>query len=185
MNRNAPVLISSMARRTSSGQALVEFALILPLLTIFLFGIIQFGFLYAGQIGLTNAAREAARYASVLQTGSTSTASANGGSTYTELTTKYLQRAVPGYGSTGLVTTGAGRTAVCYLWYQNPDGASYSVRVRVQIQYRHPLFIPLVGTLVDGLDGSVDNRFRLGASEEMRVENTPLSPPDPGFAPCP
>ena len=57
-------------RRTDSerGQALTEFALVAPLLFLILFGIIQLGFLFGGQNGLTNAAREAARYASTLPT---------------------------------------------------------------------------------------------------------------------
>ena len=45
------------------GQAMVEFALVLPLLLTLLCGIIDFGWLYYNQITLNNAAREGARYA--------------------------------------------------------------------------------------------------------------------------
>ena len=45
------------------GQAMVEFALVLPLLIALLCGIIDFGWLYYNQITLSNAAREGARYA--------------------------------------------------------------------------------------------------------------------------
>ena len=50
-------------RRKESGQALVEFALVLPILLALLCGIIDFGWIYYNQITLTNAAREGARYA--------------------------------------------------------------------------------------------------------------------------
>ncbi len=52
-------------RKNECGQALVEFALILPLLLMLLLGIIQFGFIFNGQITLTSAAREGARLAVV------------------------------------------------------------------------------------------------------------------------
>jgi Flp pilus assembly protein TadG len=174
------------ARRNAvRGQTLAEFALIFPVLLLFLFGIIQFGILYGGQIGLVNAAREAARYAAVLQTGSSTTASAFQTETYDELTSKFLPRSVVGYGAANLVTSGADRTAVCYFSRSNADGTSFSVFVRVQVQYRHPLLIPIVGNIVDGIDGTPDQAFRLGASEEMRVEN-PLISSDPGGLPsCP
>jgi len=45
------------------GQAMVEFALVLPILLLLLCGIIDFGWLYYNQITLNNAAREGARYA--------------------------------------------------------------------------------------------------------------------------
>src|SRR6476469_3301297 len=47
------------------GQALVEFALVLPVLVILLLSIIQFAFIFAAQTGVTNAVREAARLAAV------------------------------------------------------------------------------------------------------------------------
>jgi Flp pilus assembly protein TadG len=46
---------------SESGAALVEFAIVLPLLLLFLFGIIEFGFLLFNKAMLTNAAREGAR----------------------------------------------------------------------------------------------------------------------------
>ena len=49
--------------RHEKGQALVEFALVLPVLLVILCGIIDFGWLYYNQITLNNAAREGARYA--------------------------------------------------------------------------------------------------------------------------
>jgi len=52
-------------RRSDRGVALVEFALVAPILFLLVLGIIEFGFLYNGYITLTGAAREGARIAVV------------------------------------------------------------------------------------------------------------------------
>ena len=54
-----------MAGRGEDGAAAVEFALLLPLLVVLLFGFIQFGAAFNTRIQATNAAREAARLAVV------------------------------------------------------------------------------------------------------------------------
>jgi Flp pilus assembly pilin Flp len=54
-----------MARRDQQGAAAVEFALLLPLLVLLLFGMIEFGLAFNSRIQATNAAREAARRAVV------------------------------------------------------------------------------------------------------------------------
>jgi Flp pilus assembly protein TadG len=51
----------------ANGQSMVEFALILPFLVAFLFGIIELGILINIYTSLTNTAREAARAASIYQ----------------------------------------------------------------------------------------------------------------------
>jgi Flp pilus assembly pilin Flp len=51
--------------RGQEGAAAVEFALLLPLLVLLLFGFIQFGLAFNTRIQATNAAREAARLAVV------------------------------------------------------------------------------------------------------------------------
>jgi Flp pilus assembly pilin Flp len=54
-----------VASRGESGAAAVEFALLLPLLVLLLFGFIHFGMAFNARIQATNAAREAARTAVV------------------------------------------------------------------------------------------------------------------------
>ncbi|MCF0109855.1 MAG: pilus assembly protein [Erysipelotrichaceae bacterium] len=49
--------------KDEEGQAMVEFALVLPILLMVLCAIIDFGWLYYNSISLKNAAREGARYA--------------------------------------------------------------------------------------------------------------------------
>lgn len=143
------------------GQGLVEFALILPLLVVMFFGIIQFGFLFGGQIALVNAVREATRYAS------TSPVNSNPTSQIMDA----VARGVPGY--TGAATP----PSYSYCYYPDPLLSSgvqtYSARIRIAVTYGHPLFVPLVGSLVDGIDGTSDNKFTATVREEMRVESLP------------
>lgn len=49
-------------RRSEQGATAVEFALVLPILTTLVFGIISFGIIFAQQLSLGNAARQGARF---------------------------------------------------------------------------------------------------------------------------
>ncbi len=51
--------------KDEKGQAMVEMALVLPILLLLLCGILDFGWLFYNQLSLNNAAREGARYAVV------------------------------------------------------------------------------------------------------------------------
>jgi Flp pilus assembly pilin Flp len=55
----------ALGQRDQDGAAAVEFALLLPLLVLLLFGLIQFGLAFNTKIQATNAAREGARMAVV------------------------------------------------------------------------------------------------------------------------
>ncbi len=189
------VIRPGTAHATDRGQALPEFALIAPLFFLVILGIIQLGLLFSGQNGLTNAAREAARYASTLPTpnmtvaGTCAATSTNAGRIYQRLTTVSLPQYVAAF-QAGNVTSGAGPLSGCATWalsgtgtgvayctQPNGDG-TYGVRVRAAVVYRHPLFIPLVGRLF-----SATNTWQLGATEEMRVEG-PNRPSAGGFPAC-
>lgn len=52
-------------REGKRGQSLVEFALVLPLLVLLLYGLAEFGFLLYAHVQVTNAAREGARAGSL------------------------------------------------------------------------------------------------------------------------
>ncbi len=51
-------------RRDERGASAVEFAIILPVLMVLIFGIIDYGFFFFDSIGLRQGSREAARQAS-------------------------------------------------------------------------------------------------------------------------
>jgi Flp pilus assembly protein TadG len=157
--------------RPASGQAMAEFALILPIALLVLFGIIQFGFLFASQIGMVNALRETVRYASTSQVSDSAAAATAKTNVCGYLSGQALAK-MPGYESAFL-----GPSTVSYVSYTDPHGGTptYSVRLTVYAEYRHLLLVPLVNVILDGLDGSGDGRFRLSATEAMRVENPQIS----------
>lgn len=160
-----------LVRTRSCGQALTEFALVVPLLLTFLLGIIQFGFLFGSHIGLTNATREIARYAS--------TAIINQSTMLTDQINTVMPRSVPAYDPAFATVT------TSYCWYSDPGTPmTYSYRVMISATYRHPLWIPLVGELVDQIDGTDDSRFRTGAVEEMRLETPDSNILLLGVTPC-
>lgn len=75
-------MMSGVRRRPSQrnhqeGAALVEFALVLPLLLVLVMGIIDFGLYFYNDLLLTQAARDAVRYASVGDSGRAGTTIAN------------------------------------------------------------------------------------------------------------
>lgn len=161
------------------GQALAEFALILPILMLLVTGLLQFGVLLSGQIAFVNGVREAARYGSVLQTATGPQATANGAMVNTRLT-EVLDAGMPGY-VPGLLV-GA---KTCYVEYINPGSSpqTWSVQLTVSAGYRHELFLPIISSILDPLDGAADGFFQLYASEIFRVENPPLTASDPNLVP--
>lgn len=78
--------MSGIRSRTERGASLVEFALVLPVLCLFLFGIIQFGIVFDRQQSINSAAREGARI----------------GSLETATLRMITERAVSAYGTSGL-----------------------------------------------------------------------------------
>jgi TadE-like protein len=174
------LLFRRSKRADRRGQAMAEFALVLPLALLVLFGIIQFGFLFASQIGFVNALREAARYASTSPVNDNTTADFTGG-----VVCDYLLGSPPDFVGSGAMNkmpgyepAFAGPASVTYVSYPDPHQGTtptYSVKLTIYAEYRHLLLVPLVNVILDGLDGTGDSRFRLGASETMRVENPLLT----------
>jgi len=152
------------------GQALPEFALVAPVLLLVLFGIIQFGFMLGAYVGMTNGAREAARYASTVPT-------ATATQVKSELTARALPKAVPGFRAANV---NVNLTTVSFCAYPNLNSdpvafPSYSVKVRITAVYRNPLFVPFISVIIDGLDGVNDGALAATVTEEMRVENPRLT----------
>ena len=197
--------------RRSRGQALVEFSLILmPLMLIFM-GILQFGLLFGSQLGLINSTREGARYGATLITdgsalGSSTTSGTpiynvfcytlgmdgNGAACSIGGVTQAgtLGRAMPAYNKANVCLTsggvcGSAVTSVGYCYYANPDGSTYSMRLNVTVAYRHPLMLPLISSIVDGIDGgTTDNALTVTTGEQFRVEGPGLTAAPAGISQC-
>ena len=157
-------------RSGDRGQALVEFSLILIPLALLLLGMIQLATIFSTQIGITNAARDAARLASVLTVTNPVDAAAGAQDVYDKLTTDLLPANVSNF-SSSLLVPGSGGTQVCYL---ETTTAPYSasnpgVIARVKVVYRHALFVPLIGGILDGIDGTPNDGLHVGTSIDVPV----------------
>lgn len=170
-------------RRKDRGQALVEFALVAPILFLLLFSVIQLGLLFGAQNGLVNGVREAARRAATYRVAETTFVD---GSLTTTICAnvrdeleEQLSRAMPGF-EWANVTGG-----LTYRYTQNPDSATWFLTADINVSYRHPLYVPLVSFFFDASDGSIDNALELTAREQMRIENPPQNPPAGSSEACP
>jgi Flp pilus assembly protein TadG len=63
MGHNMKKLIKKI--KNEKGQSIVEFAIVLPVLMLFLCGIIDFGWFFSGKVAINNCSREGARFAVV------------------------------------------------------------------------------------------------------------------------
>src|SRR5690606_3704871 len=88
-----------IGRRRMAGVAAVEFALVVPLLLVILFGIIDFSFMLYDKAMLTNAAREGARAGIVLRE--------------TRLTAGQVEAVAHDYCQTRMIRLGGGDGADC------------------------------------------------------------------------
>ena len=155
------------------GQALVEFALVAPIFFLMLFGIIQLGLVFAGQNALVNGVRETARYAAPYRVVDASGAASTCSTVQSKLT-DVLKGSLIGFNAANLIPT------ITYTWVQStmPLDTSWYVTVTVHAEYKFPLYVPLVGNFMDGMDGINDGNLRLSAQEVMRIENDPLATGD-------
>lgn len=133
-------------RQGESGAAAVEFALILPIFLMLLFGIIDFGYAINRGSMINNAARDAAREASLGQDHATVVAKAEHG--------------VQGFPGISIAVT-------CTLPDDSPCGNYDSDKVsngiaRVTIDYQHKLLTPIGIFFPGGLN--------LTRQAEMRIE---------------
>lgn len=120
--------------RGDGGQASVELALVLPLVVMMLLAVVQLGLLVRDQILVVHAAREAVREAAVDPAADAPRKAALASSTLTE---------------SRITVSTTGRGAV-------------GSRVRVEVAYRAPTAVPLLGSALGDLT--------LRASATMRVE---------------
>ena len=147
----APAKRGERSRFGQRGQALVEFALVLPLLLMVLFIMVDFGVGFARWIAITNATREGARLAAV-------------GADPAAITQKVVDT------SNGVLN--AGNVQVGYL---DPDGDGVAIgdSVVVEADYDYPLITPLGKLLSDLTFDSIP----FHSCADMRLEQIPGTTP--------
>jgi Flp pilus assembly protein TadG len=114
-------MMRPLSRRGASdrGAAAVEFALVLPLLLLLVFGIIDFGRALNAQITLTQAAREGARLAALGQSAATVTSQAQAAATDLSPVTVAVTGCAVGAGGTANATV----TVTYHFSFLTPVGA--------------------------------------------------------------
>jgi Flp pilus assembly protein TadG len=137
--------------KNTNGQSLVEFALVLPLLILLIMGIMEMGRLFEGYLELENAARDAARYASINSTQFTDTTANTWGND--NLPTRL---------ASDLVMI---ESADVSIFLEKPAANDF---VRITLTYDLPLMTPLIGDLIE--NGPTPNTFRLTSKIAMRGE---------------
>ncbi|MEW6183388.1 MAG: TadE/TadG family type IV pilus assembly protein [Bacillota bacterium] len=129
--------------KKDSGQALVEFALVVPLLLLVIFGTIEFGRIYHAQLTVASAAREGARKAAVTSdTNEIETAIENAAATL-NITTVTSNSSITTYPT---VCPSSGQLFY-YIVY--PDGSrQISHPVEVYIRGRVDVMVPIISNLI-------------------------------------
>jgi Flp pilus assembly protein TadG len=159
---------------STRGAALVEFAIIAPLLFVILFAIIEFGAILYNQAIITNASREAARYAATYYINPSNATSAR--PTCAQLQTyvsNYINARILTFGNSSLfspatdVKCGSAKT-VSAPPYDNYSGYAGYVDA-VTIQYRYNFWV--LGNVIPLISGSLPNYLTLTAATAMRDEN--------------
>jgi len=149
-----------------SGQALLELALVTPILVLLILAIFQFAYVLETQVGLTNAVREAARRVATSPGPTTAWTveqlMGDGGSN-----PGLLAQNIPGYSVTRVVSPSP-RVRICSF---DVDGET-NYRADIEVTYEHPVFFGLLVYATDATDGTVDNRWTLTAVAQMRIEQS-------------
>jgi Flp pilus assembly protein TadG len=168
-------------RRGSIGQALVEFALVVPIMILIFGGLVQFAFIFERQIGIENAVRDGARRAATFETLDATQAATNGTFVWDMVFAAggLMRSNVQGYDP---ATPPVHDATVCYRTVLDAAGND-SVMVKVSEGYRHPLWLPLVTQLLDPLDGFVDGALNIDTSSEFQVQNAATTPSTVGVTP--
>ncbi|HBB16943.1 MAG: hypothetical protein A3J94_16390 [Syntrophus sp. RIFOXYC2_FULL_54_9] len=140
------------------GAAMVELAMILPMLLIVIFGIIEFGFVLYNKAVITNSSREGARAGIVYRVNVTS-------GIYEPYTAANIQEIVNTYLNNGnlLIPPGAPSISlpdgICTEFPENPRPS-----LRVRVEYIYPFFV------LPGLVGSITGPIVLRGESVMRCE---------------
>jgi Flp pilus assembly protein TadG len=132
-----------MNMKNQKGAAAVEFAIVLPLLVIMLFGIIEFGLILYDKAVVTNASREGARAGIVYRT----TASGD----YSPLTDTDITNIVNNYCQNKLVTFGSSNNATTTIT-RNGGSPGGDLTVNVAYHYDYLVLPGFISALTGGID---------------------------------
>ncbi len=138
-------LIRRRREKGQKGQALVEFALLIPIFLVLVFSIVDFGMGFYSWITVTNAAREGARLGAV------------------QATQQQIEDRV--YATSDLPNEGTNMTVTVSGAQGQPGGS-----VVVQVDYVYDLITPLAGLVAFISAETIGPTLTLSSTAEMRLE---------------
>jgi TadE-like protein len=183
--RKGPPLLTRR-RPGEAGQALLELALVTPILALLVMAIFQFAFVLQTQMGMENALREAARRAAA------TTEKAPTWPSLRDWVQAQLCGDITPPCDGGLLLQNVQAFDGTKLWVDPPPvtfcsyaaAGTTNYRVKVQVKYEHPLFFGPMAFATDLIDGTQNGYWDLSASAEMRLQNVDSSvATDPGACP--
>jgi Flp pilus assembly protein TadG len=142
--------------RSESGAAMVEFAIVLPVLLLIILGILQFGLLWYTKYVITAASREGAHYATVYTVDPTNNFSRVAPSNLTDPT---VQGLVESYCNNSLSNTPVTVTPGGAGWTTGATGTDVTIQVTCQNPWN------LLGSFLPGL-----SNIQLRAETTMKCE---------------
>jgi Flp pilus assembly protein TadG len=161
-------------RDRGSGQALVELALVVPILVLLMMAIFQFAFVIQTQMGLSNAVREAARRAAAADSLTTDWVRTQlCGSDTSSCDSGLLAANVQGFDDARLIPSNTVSIGLCT--YDVSGIPNY--RIDISVRYGNTVFFPMLAYATDEMDGTRDGLWEIGQSAQMRLEHDLSSPP--------
>jgi len=130
-----------MFLKQQSGSSAVEFALVLPILVILLFGIVEFGIILYDKAVITNASREGARYGILFREPGAEVACSD------------ITSRITSYTSDNLLTFGTATAVnIDYSPSSCTPAAGSELTVTVRYQYDYLVLPGFVGGLIGPID---------------------------------
>lgn len=157
-----------MKRNCQKGAAVVEFAIVVPLLLLLLFGMVEFSLLLYNKHIITNASREGARYAIVVTSGA-------------RHSQEDVSKVVAYWAAKRLVTFGSDEldlndVEVCSqeegtsTWVcPNNTSSNFGDKVRVRVRYRYD-FLLLPDIPILGSDNDLPGFLNISGETVMNYE---------------
>jgi Flp pilus assembly protein TadG len=163
--------------RNDEAQSLVEFALIVPMLLILVFGIIDFGLGLRAYISIASATREGARYASIPNPPGTFTSGGAGdcnGTTTTTVVGKVCETInglnLANVQNVKVEVCDTASPPVCVAASANGSNMLPGKSVRITADYRYYYITPVKALINFVSAGALTNYLTVSSTTDMRIQ---------------
>jgi len=156
---------------SQKGAAVVEFAIVVPLLLVICFGIIEFSILLYDKAMLTNASREGARAGIVYLPGRASTATTAEKNAEQAAIYTIVKKTAEDYCKTHLISFGSSSTVnIPTPTYSDPDANGYDSGDSLTVTVNYKFEFLVFSKLISMFGGGLGDELNLTATTVMRLE---------------